>query len=191
MDGNDTKGDCTIAGAAHAITIFRALIGQRVIMSANQVLSLYRKLTGGPDTGLNELDVLNYWRKSGVNGEKILAHVSIDPKNHTHVKQAVELFGAVYIGFQVQANCIQDFDAHRPWTPGKLPQDGHAVVLTDYDPSDVTVLTWGNTQKGTWAWWDECVDEAHAILPAEASNPAFAPGFNLAQLQADLAAVAS
>ena len=55
----------------------------------------------------------------------------------------------------------------------------------------VTVLTWGSTQKGTWAWWDECVDEAYAILPPEASNPAFAPGFDVAELQTDLANVAS
>jgi len=55
----------------------------------------------------------------------------------------------------------------------------------------VTVLTWGNTQLATWAWWDECVDEAYAILPPEAVDPNFAPGFNITQLKADLAAVAS
>ncbi len=39
----------------------------------------------------------------------------------------------------------------------------------------VTVLTWGNTQQGTWAWWDECVDEAYAILPQDATKPGFLP----------------
>jgi hypothetical protein len=48
------------------------------------------------------------------------------------------------------------------------------------------VLTWGNTQLGTWAWWDECVDEVYAIVPQQAQNPDFAPGFNVAQLEADL-----
>ena len=55
----------------------------------------------------------------------------------------------------------------------------------------MTVLTWGNTQQATWAWWDECVDEAYAILPPEAKKPGFAPGFDLAQLQADLSGVAT
>jgi hypothetical protein len=54
----------------------------------------------------------------------------------------------------------------------------------------VNVLTWGNTQPGTWGWWDECVDEAYAILPPEASNPGFAPGFNITQLKQDLDGVA-
>ena len=41
-------------------------------------------------------------------------------------------------------------------------------------------------QQGSWAWWDECVDEAHAILPPEAQKPGFAKGFDFAQLQTDL-----
>jgi hypothetical protein len=71
----------------------------------------------------------------------------------------------------------------------RLP--GHAVYAVGYDQNFLTVLTWGNTQQATWSWWDECVDEAYAILPPEAKDPKFAPGFNLAQLQADLAAVAN
>jgi hypothetical protein len=50
-------------------------------------------------------------------------------------------------------------------------------------------LTWGSTQQGTWAWWDECVDEAYAIIRPEALLKGFS-GFNLTQLKADLAAVA-
>ncbi len=190
MDGNDTLGDCTCAAVAHAITAYCGRIGKRHIMAKSAVVKLYMHLTGGIDSGLNELDVLNYWRKTAVANDKILAFVRINTKNHTHIQQAIQLFGGVYIGFQVQKNCLQDFDAKKPWTPGPLTNDGHAVFATGYDPQGVTVLTWGSTQQGTWAWWDECVDEAYAILPPEAKDPAFAPGFNIAQLQADLALVA-
>jgi hypothetical protein len=189
MDGNDTLGDCTIAGLAHATTVYHGLIGSKDIMSKQAVVKLYFHLTGGQDTGLNELDVLNYWQSKKVAGDKILAYVSIDPKNHTHIEQAIQLFGGVYLGFQVQQNCVQEFDARQPWTPAPLTNDGHAVFAIGYDANAVTVLTWGNTQQGTWAWWDECVDEAYAILPPAAKNPEFAPGFNIQQLQADLAAV--
>ncbi len=191
MDGNDTLGDCTIAALAHAVTTYRGLIGQKDIMAKSAIIKLYMHLTGGVDSGLNELDVLNYWRQHSVAKDKILAYVSIDPKNHTHIKQAIQLFGGVYLGFQVQQNCIQEFDARKPWTPAPLTQDGHAVFAVGYDPKTVTVLTWGNTQQGTWAWWDECVDEAYAILPPEAATSGFAPGFDMAQLQADLSDVAT
>jgi hypothetical protein len=191
MDGNDTKGDCTIAALAHAITVYSGMVKKQDIMKQQDVLKLYMHLTGGVDSGLNELDVLKYWQSNSVSGNKILAYVSIDPKNHTNVQQAIKLFGGVYLGFQVQQNCIQEFDARKPWTPGTLTQDGHAVYAVAYDSSTVTVLTWGNTQPGTWAWWDECVDEAYAILPPEAKQSDFDPGFNFAQLQADLNTVAS
>ena len=191
MDGNDTLGDCTIAALAHAITTYRGLLGHENIMSRQAVVKLYEHLTGGPDTGLNEFDVLNYWRQNKVSGDEILAYVSIDPKNHTHIEQAIQLFGGAYLGFQVQQNCVQEFDNHQPWTPGPLTNEGHAVYAVAYDPNGVTVLTWGNTQQATWAWWDECVDEAYAILPPEAKKPGFAPGFNIAQLQTDLGDVAN
>lgn len=191
VDGNDTLGDCTIAALAHAVTTYCGLVGKQNIMSRQAVVKLYLHLTGGIDSGLNELDVLNYWRHHTVSKDKILAFVAVDVKNHTHIQQAVQLFGGVYLGFQVQENCIQQFDARKPWTPGPLTQDGHAVYAVGYDASGVTVLTWGNTQKGTWAWWDECVDEAYAVLPAEAKASDFAPGFAFDQLKADLNAVAN
>jgi hypothetical protein len=188
MDGNDTLGDCTIAALAHAVTVYRGLLGKKTIMAKQDVIKLYMHLTGGVDSGLNELDVLNYWRQNKVDGDEIITYAAIDVKNHTHLEQAIHLFGGVYLGFQVQENCIQEFDAHKPWTPGRLTSDGHAVFAVAYDQKGVTVLTWGSTQQATWAWWDECVDESYAILSPEAAT---FEGFNLAQLKADLAAVAS
>ncbi|MGH7593001.1 MAG: hypothetical protein ACRELE_04005 [Gemmatimonadales bacterium] len=190
LDGNDMLGDCTIAAVAHASTAYHALIGRKIIMPKADVVKLYLHLTGGVDSGLNELDVLNYWRKHPVSGGAILGFAAIDPRNHNHIKQAITLFGGVYLGFQVQRDCIPEFDARAPWTPGPLTHDGHAVFAVGYDHHTLTVLTWGNTQAATWAWWDECVDEAYAILPLEARQPGFAPGFSSAQLIADLNAVA-
>jgi hypothetical protein len=191
MDGNDTLGDCTIAALAHADTVFNGLIGQKKIMAKQAAVKLYMHLTGGVDSGLNELDVLNYWQSTGAEGDKILAFVKINEKNHVNVQQAIQLFGGVYLGFQVQQNAQQEFDARTPWIPGPLTSDGHAVFAVAYDATGVTVLTWGNTQQGTWAWWDECVDEAYAILPPQAKKSDFSPGFNFTQLQADLEAVAN
>ncbi|MGH7524566.1 MAG: hypothetical protein ACREK8_09690 [Gemmatimonadales bacterium] len=191
IDGNDRLGDCTIAAVAHAATVYRALIGRKRIMSSAEVIKVYLHLTGGVDSGLNELDVLNYWRRHPVGGDEVLAFASIEPKQHDHVKQAIALFGGVFLGFQVQQRCIEEFNERRPWTPGPLTTDGHAVYAVGYTPSGVTVLTWGNTQEATWSWWDECVDEAYAIVPPEAKQPRFAPGFSAAALIKDLEAVAS
>ena len=190
MDGNDTRGDCTIAALAHAVTVYNGLVGEVNIMSEPEVLTLYFNMTHGLDTGLNVLDVLKYWRQHTVSNDNILAFASINPRNHAHVEQAIQIFGGVYLGFQVQQNCLQEFNAGQPWSPGPLTGEGHAVFVVEYGPAGVTVLTWGRTQQATWAWWDQCADEAYAILPQEAENQDFA-GFDMAQLQIDLSAVAN
>jgi hypothetical protein len=96
----------------------------------------------------------------------------------------------VYLGFNVQENCLSDFNAGIPWTPGVLTNDGHCVVAVAYSNDYVRVLTWGSSQLATWEWWDACVDEAYVILPQEAHLHGFSQeGFDFAQLQADLAAL--
>ena len=191
MDGNDEIGDCTIAALAHAVTLYAGMIGTVTVPAEADVLQRYWRLTGGVgnDTGLDPMTVLKDWKKNAMSGEADLAFVSINPKNHTHVKQAIELFGGVYTGFTVQENCIDDFNAGKPWSPGTLTEDGHAVYAASYSSTLVRVCTWGATQLGEWTWWDECVTEAYAILPTAAKYPGFAKGFNFAQLKADLAVV--
>ena len=190
MDGNDAIGDCTIAGLAHLVTVFNGLVSKRMIPVAQDVEKLYFQLTGGQDSGLRCLDVLNYWRKNAFSGDQIMAYVQVDPKNHTHMQQAASLFGAIYLGFTVQENCLSDFKAGTPWTPGTLTQDGHCVAIVSYSQEGVRVLTWGSTQVGNWGWVDETVDEAYAVLPPEAAQPGYSmQGFNITQLQADLAAI--
>jgi hypothetical protein len=189
MDGNDRLGDCTIAALAHAITCYNARIGKTVIPSKKDVINFYYKMTCHRDKGCNELDVLKRWQKKGFNGDKIISYVSERPTNHIGIKQAIWLFGGLYIGFQVQENADYDFENGITWTPGTLTQDGHAVYLVAYDADTVTVLTWGGKIKATWAWLDECVDECWPILPSEAQIQNFAPGFNIDLLNADLQAL--
>jgi hypothetical protein len=186
MDGNDLYGDCVVAALAHAETLDHALIGQIKIAPAQDVIDLYFKLAGGIDNGLIVLDTLNYWRKNRALYDQLVAYAGLQPLNHVAVKQAISIFGGCFIGFQVQENAIPDFEAGKAWTPGNLTLDGHCVYAVGYDADTVTVLTWGNTQKGTWAWWDECVDEAYALLPIESTVTGFSPGFNFNQLRLDL-----
>jgi hypothetical protein len=189
MDGNDRYRDCTYAAKSHAVTVYNGLVGQMDIMGGPDVVAAYLAFTGGQDTGCTELDVLNDWRQNAFIGDKILAYIALNTQDLTAIKQAIWLFGGVYLGFQVQANAETDFDARVPWTPGTLTGGGHAVFAVAYDAQGVTVLTWGNTQAATWAWWNETVDEAYAIIPSKAANSRFCPGFDLAQLQSDLVVV--
>jgi hypothetical protein len=188
MDGNDQYGDCVVAGESHFVTIYNGMIGKKKIPTRAATLRIYNKLTGGQDTGLNMLDFLKYWKKH-ICGEKIIAFAEIDPRNHDNVKLAIRYFGGVYLGFNVQEHCINDFNNRIPWTPGRLLNEGHCIDAPEYNEHYVKNLTWGNDQLGTWAWVDQTWDECYAIIPVEAKDPLFAPGFNVDQLIADLAYV--
>jgi hypothetical protein len=158
-------------------------------MARQAVIKLYMHLTGGVDSGLSELDVPNYWRKHSTSGDKILAFASVDAKNHTHVQQAIQLFGGV-VGFQGAKELPSGVRRASALDAGPADQRRPRGLCGWVRSHGVTVLTWGNTQRGTWDWWDECVDEAYAILPPEAQQSEFAPSFDLAQLKADLGEVA-
>lgn len=190
MYKNDELGDCTIAGAAHGITVFNGMIDNKYIPLEQSVIRTYYHLTGGVDSGLYMLDVVRYWRSTGIDNSKIFAFASVNSNNHTHVKQAINLFGGLFMGFQVQEKCLDEFKGKIPWQPGKLVNFGHAVYVTGYDYEGVELLTWGKVHKGTWAWWDYCVDEAYALLPPEAKDPEFTPGWDYTKLKEDLVEVA-
>lgn len=194
MDANDKYGCCTIAGLSHAITVYRAKLGMQYVLPESFVTKLYFRLTGGVDTGLDMLNVLNFWRSRdpdpGQNDERIKAFVRVNPHNHDHITKAISLFGAVYVGFQCQENVESDFEKHIPWTPGRLTNDGHCVVAVGYDPAKVEVLTWGSKAYGTWQWWDECVEESYCLVPAEALIKGYSQ-LNSTQLIADLSQVAN
>ena len=167
IDGNDSLGDCTVAGAAHHITLQAGLVGKTVIPNGSDVVSLYSQLGRGRDNGLELTQVLQAWMSGILGGNKILANCNVDPSNMNSVKQAIQYLGGVYIGFKTTSQSVSLFQNHQPWTDaGSEDGGGHCVVVTGFDDSTqmLDVLTWGGLQKATYGWWDKYVDECHAIL---------------------------
>ncbi len=148
MDGNDVYGDCTIAALAHAITIYSGLLSKKNIMASADCVALFESLGGVGTGGLVELDVLNYWKSNAVSGDQILGYVSIDPRNHSHVQSAIQLFGGVYLGFQVTTQTSGQFQAKQPWTPAPPTHEGHAVFAAAYDQNSIDRPDLGNHPSG-------------------------------------------
>ena len=193
LDGNDTKGDCTICGAAHLVTNWRGLIGLNYVPPENDVVTKYFEMTGGEDSGLVLLDVLKYWRKYGLFGDTIGGFVKVDHNNIEHIKLAIYLFGGVYTGFIVQQNAIQDFENGIPWTAGPPDPEGggHCISGMAYRNGLFRFATWGAFQDADESFLKSCVDEMYAVIPPEASSEKFDPGFDLATLQKDIYAIAA
>lgn len=195
---NDTLGCCTIAGAAHAVQVFSANVVGEVTISDADILGYYSKwdgyVPGNPstDNGGIELDVLNSWKADEFVGHQLLAYADVNCALETQVRQALNLFGGLYIGFMVP-NFIM---SNMPDVWDIVPNDGgidggHCVFVTGYDLTTLTFISWGSVYKMTWAFWHKYVDEAHALLSADflAANGLDPAGFKLADLQADLACI--
>ena len=69
MYDNDRYGDCTCAAAGHMIQSWTANAGKEVTPSDQSVLEFYEHFVGTPpppDAGCSMLEVLRYWRSTGV-----------------------------------------------------------------------------------------------------------------------------
>lgn len=197
---NDQIGDCTCAAAGHMIQAWTTS-GQHhdVKISESDVKNAYKAVGGyvegdeTTDNGAIELDVLKYWRKTGIGGHKIGAFVSVNPKNDALVKDAIWLTGGLYIGLSLpesaQSQKVWDVPpggAHDHGAPGSW--GGHAVNIVAYSPRGLTAITWGAPQFMTWNFMHTYCDEAYAILSQDFLSHDKAPnGFDSKQLLADLA----
>jgi hypothetical protein len=204
MMKNDDLSDCTCAAAGHLLMMWTASAGQEFIPSDDQIVAVYAAVTGyNPQTGANdngavEIDVLNYWRQSGIAGHKIGAYVGLEPSNHTHIMDSVYMFQGCYIGLLLPNSAKAQLQNKQAWSvpPGGPVGDGapkswggHAVPVVAYDQRGLTCVTWGALQTMTWGFWEAYCEEAYAILSTDylSGDKETPDGFSLQQLQEDLA----
>jgi hypothetical protein len=184
MYGNDTLGDCTAAAAGHQREAWTSYgRGVTTLTDDADVLSFYEAcsgyIPGRPDTdnGAVMQDCCNYWRKTGLAGDRILAFFKINPANIAEVKAALYLFGGCYVGINIPTSALDQFDAGKPWdyqpTLDNSIEGGHCVHLGAMDASGVmTVTTWGRTQLVTPAWWNHFTEECWGLASLDWINTA-------------------
>jgi hypothetical protein len=204
MMKNDVVGDCTCACAGHMIEQWTTYSQAAFTPTDQQVIAAYSAITGyDPSTGNNDdgaaiLDVLNYWRNTGVAGHKILAFTTLDPSSRMEVEDSVFLFGNCYLGVQLPVSAqyqtvwaVPPGGATGPGAAGSW--GGHAIPVVAYDQRGLTVVTWGALKRMTWGFFYAYCDEAYAVLSqnwiSHTTNLA-ASGFDLAALEKDLRQIA-
>lgn len=210
---NDNVGDCTCATAGHDILQWSTYAGKPFKPTDQEILRAYQAVSGynpndpNSDVGANVLDVLKYWRKTGIGGHKITAFMSVNPKDRTEIMQAVQLFGNCYIGVGLPISAQDTINGENGNPVWSVPSTGangdgapyswggHAIPIVGYgadthENKGVEVVTWGQLYDVTWGFLQLYCDEAFAILSPDwfdvlsGNSPS---GFNSQQLLADLA----
>jgi len=199
MYANDRIGDCTTAAAGHMIEAWTAEatahtveVPEGAVLTAFDAVKQVDPLSG--EEGAVVIDVLKYWRKSGIGGHRIGAFARVPLHDLDLARTAAWLFGGLYLGVDLpltaQDQPVWDWTGSLagPAKPGSW--GGHAIDLVRYDADGITVVTWGRLKGVTWAFWDRYFDEVYAILSTDFLEAGKAPnGFDLEALRADLALV--
>lgn len=200
---NNRLGNCTIAAAGHGEQITSAAIskGAQVHTPSDAQIEAAYWATGTEDDGRAELDILNFWTNEGIGDSKIEGFVSIVPNSTAfhQTEYAIDLFGFAYIGVALPLSA-QAQTSQGLWKkvegPGSDPGSwgGHAIILVDYDDvTGPTCVTWGQTLKMTWDFYETYCDEAYAVILPEwfDTTGKDLAGFALGDLQSDLKSLSS
>lgn len=204
MDANDTIGDCEIARIAHMVMNFTAHTGTMVTPTIDEVIAVYSAITGydpsqtqpdgtnPTDTGAATPDVMNYWQNTGIAGHKIAGWVQTD-LTQAAIEQAIWLFGGDALDIAVYQSMMDQTNAGKPWdNPSGDALGYHAVPAFGFGSQGLTLVTWGALQQMGWPTAMQVAQGSYAAFGEDWLNAGKAPnGFDMATLQADLAAMAS
>lgn len=186
---NDSEGDCTIAGAGNTLRVDsdgeleitdEDVQAGYVAVTAEEGAA-YDPATGANDNGCAELDVLDYWVKVGIGGNRLLAHAGVKFRNQLARRTALWMCGPLYPGWQLST----DQQTQAIWAPGPAAAGswgGHcAPIADDYTeipagriiagvqiPADIeeilVLLTWGSRKPARGSYVDFACDELHVPL---------------------------
>jgi hypothetical protein len=194
IDGNDTYGDCTMAGAAHLVAAWNAEMAESdPVPTSDQVVAEYFNLSGGADSGLAEADVLKTWQTTGLFGSKIAAYAPVNPDKLVAIHQAIAFYGAAYLGIACPESAQQQFGAGQPWTyvKGSPVEGGHCIDALGYTQTGLLCATWGGVAEVTYGFLAHFLDEVWCVIPDQIVEAGHGPSdgvpaLDLAALQADL-----
>lgn len=196
MNGNDTYGDCGVAGINHvfmAAAQVTGVTGKEQWPSDQQVVDFYLQYTGGQDTGVVLADFLAYVRKNPFYGHAVQGFAPVGVHDIPALQFTVDAYTAAYTGIKVTKAMQDAFADGRPWTLPDLwspVMGGHCVPIVGYDDSHLYAVTWGQVQRISYAAWHFISDEAWAVIPGEFQKDD-GRGIDLSVLQADLARIGS
>jgi hypothetical protein len=195
---NDQLGNCTAAGALHMFQAVTTYAGTEFVPTDALALALYERFGYNPNAKLNadgsnptdngavEQDVLQDLVTHPIAGHHVVAFAQVDHLNETEMKQALDLFGSLYVGIECPASMQEQFAAGEvlDYVHGSPIEGGHCIVIQEWDEEYLYVVTWGKLVKMTWGFWTAYGEEAWAVITPDwiEANGTSPSGLNLTGL---------
>jgi hypothetical protein len=184
---NEKLGDCTCESVAHGRMIFAALIGEALTITTADLERMYEASGWDPakaepdgenptDQGWTLEAAAAYDQKIGVLGTAaapkpgIVASAGVSVTDDDAQQVAMELFGGLSSGCEVQEANMAQFQEGKPWEVvlGSPVVGGHAIwKVKSALRVNALFVTWGCLQDASEAWEKSQVDEYLAFVPAD------------------------
>jgi hypothetical protein len=193
MDGNDSYGDCGVAGNNHGEMCVDVDTKTSLLpLTSAQIVQYYLTYTGGQDNGVVLADFLAYVKKTGWFGRKLAAYAPVSITDYKTLQFAINAYGYAYTGIAVTDLMMNAFQEGQPWTAADFQngsvEGGHCIPLVGYDSEYLYCVTWGGVQPIQYSAWHLMSSEAWACIWGEVPSTGLdGHGVNLAALQSDLA----
>lgn len=201
MLGNDTYGDCAIAGPCHQTMLWTAEAGIAAAFDTQAALANYTAITGfnpadpNTDQGTDIDTMAQYWRQTGLvdtagNRHQIVAYLDLNPGDLRELWLASWLFQSVGMGFALPDTAMQQTEDNQIWdvVPGATIEGGHYVPCVGRPATGMGLgITWGAPQPFTAAFYTTYNNQGIVALSEEMLiNGASIDGFDDATLRDDL-----
>jgi hypothetical protein len=209
MYANDQIGDCTVAGLGHMFGAWSTYSGEaaEALFTDDEIIRAYSRVSGyvpgdpGTDNGAMMSDVLADARVAGLidtsgRPHKALGYAAMgNPADEVLLGQLLDVFGSVYVGFNVQRHIEDQFAAGQVWTyrPGEPYIGGHAVCLQRREIAGsrhgiLDYITWGAMTHADFGWQAHVVEEAWVVVSQDwlQANGTTVEGLDLTALLADM-----
>lgn len=200
MDGNDTYGDCGVAGINHGFMADAVITdGNKESFPVTQeVVDYYLQYTQDQDSGVVLSDFLSYVRANGFFGHTVEAYAPAAVHDIPTLQYSIDAYGFAYTGInvtQAMMNAVREAPSGWTWTLAEAlgqPAGGHCIPLVGYDDNFLYAVTWGQVISISYPAWHSMSTEAWAVITGEfTAKNSDGRGISLAALQADLSRIAN
>jgi hypothetical protein len=191
MDGNDSVGDCVVAGWDHFRQIVTGLLtGTQKNFTQNEIWAFYKTQNpnfdpnssthgagSSSDNGMSIQLFLEYL----VSQKLILGFASVDWKNLAERQAAIYIGLGLMSGVQLQNAQMQQFQ-NGTWdfVAGSPIDGGHCIPEAGYNGDETDIVSWGKVIKCTSAFVLNQMDECWFVLMQEhIDHPSFRNHFDL------------
>jgi hypothetical protein len=189
MLGNDTYGDCGVAGLEHGFMADAEVTHDtETFPDTDQAVDYYLAYTKGQDTGVVLSQYLQHVRQAGYYGHKVTAYAPVGVQDIPALHTVVAFYDFAYTGIRVTQAMQAAFQNGQPWDMETLLSPvagGHCIPLVGYDDRFLYAITWGQVQAITYPAWHFIAEEAWAVITGELAE-GDGRGINLAALNSDL-----